>query len=324
MESAMAALQYNSTGAVRGDPFQQLTSMVTNKRRMSAVKEARANGLTPDMGDQYYGFIRDRLTDFGDMQGAEMIEGKRLQAVQLKTESDYKKAQTEGTILDNAGKRQEINSNAPERKLRVAEAGVVNDQKRLGQTDRQLDQRDAELRWEKETFDSPQDKFERDKELTRIKYNYDLNLEDRRIGGAIRAEEIKRGRDLGKPLTSQEAKMGQAAWISHLSQLNESDQEADKQKLKRLEESSGMSFEDLITKAGSTDQDSMIARAELAKQGTIVAMNYRELKRNFPEADEGKLWDEATSVPSDARLLRVKGKYYWYVSDTEAYPANVE
>jgi len=325
MEAAMAEMQYAGSGAIRGNPFDRLTGMVTNKRRMDAVKEARANGLTPDMGDQYYGYIRDRLTDFGDMQGAEMVEMKRMQAIQLKTESDYKKAQTEGTLLDNVGKRQEINSNAPERKLRVLEAGVDQNERQIGQKDRQLDLEVRKQDWDEETWESPNDKFEKDKSLLKMKYGFDLDLENIRTDRAIKEATIKRGMQLGKPLTTQEAKMGSANFVTHLTQLQASDQEQDKQKLKRIEDSLGMSIDDILSKAGGTDAEAMQARALLASQGAIVASNYRDLKNVYPNADEGQLWRESTSMPTDARLIQVDGQYYWYLADTkEAFKVNVK
>lgn len=308
MEAAMAEMQYAGSGAIRGDPFQQLTSMVTNKRRMSAVKEARANGLTPDMGDPYYGFIRDRLTDFGDMQGAEMIEGKRMAANQLKIDADYKKAQTEGALLDNKDKTQALQSNRYERKLQMEESTVRENARRT-------DLMEKEQRWKEDTWESPEDKWEYTKreiglrnagalDLENLRYKHDLDIKQAELGGKYTEVGSGQINIAGQDLLGTMVRNSTRDNDPNATTFN-----------KQWEGKLGMPLDELTRglAAKKNTEEYVRANAALATASMEIATKKAALQRAMPGQDEMNYWTMARNAPAGARLGLIDGKPVWGV-----------
>lgn len=324
---AASALQYNSTGAVRGDAFGQLTNMVTQSRRMNAVKAARAAGITPDMGDQYYSFIRDKLLDDGDAAGADMMETKRTQVQQLKIDNEYKIAQTQGVGLDNRSKLQEITSNAPERKLKVLEKGAINDEERTAVMNRQADLEEKAQNFREKTFETPEDKWKyTEKQLnlagaiedrsTDRKYKYEFDLALAKAG-------------IPKATTAGDATLGTKMWLANMQKYMGIDNDPNTTSLiKQWETHSGMSPDEIFKGLSSkkkSDPAYIKSKAAVDKIGIEVGTSFKQLKADYPGTDDLKLWDLAIEAPVGARLMKGSdGTPIWRTTDGKYYKTKVE
>lgn len=93
---SFAANQIGKAMSLReGNAFDQTFGAPLRKRkRREIAKELAAEGLTPSDGDAYWSRFRDRLTEEGDMEGAEKVEMRRQQAINTQLEQDKSRAQT--------------------------------------------------------------------------------------------------------------------------------------------------------------------------------------------------------------------------------------
>lgn len=97
---SFAANQIGKAMSLReGNAFDQTFGAPLRKRkRREIAKELAAEGLTPSDGEAYWSRFRDRLTEEGDMEGAEKVEMRRQQAINL--DLDRKKTEAEIGNID--------------------------------------------------------------------------------------------------------------------------------------------------------------------------------------------------------------------------------
>jgi hypothetical protein len=74
----------NISGAIRGggpgNSFKEITQGLNKRKRRMVAEDLAKQGITPSQGTAYFEQFRDKLIEFGDQEGAEIVEQKRNQA----------------------------------------------------------------------------------------------------------------------------------------------------------------------------------------------------------------------------------------------------